>query len=452
MPVLQPLRPLYVLIRVTSVFSGSGQRLATMLNNELQSISVYDAKGTLIAEYGNSQPNEGTQYVLTDHQGTPRVRTNPSGVPNSRHDYLPFGEELGSGIGMRVVSQGYGNNDGINKKYAAMEGDASGLAHTLWRKYDSMSARWTTTDPYNASMDVNDPQSFNRYAYVTNDPVNESDPSGLAPADIGFVQTENPWLANKLERAALETAIGSAQHPAQTTKDDGKHREEHQEDNSHETQPEVTVISDPGSSGPGLIEKGAAAAAGIILIGDGIGKAGTAIAGAAAGAAGKGASGGVQGATPETGPQAPETKSPTKPCISEDGPRGIETEKKVLAVLGLPKNTRCINGVIPDAIGKTSVVEVKDAKKVSLSRQIRNEIAVADQQGKRFVLVITERTQRLTGPLIRAIGSQGGQILRYHGDGSIVDETNLWLGVGASSAGSGSGGGLRFRGEIITKP
>ena len=434
--------------RVTSVFSGSGQRLATMLNNELQSISVYDAKGTLIAEYGNSQPNEGTQYVLTDHQGTPRVRTNPSGVPNSRHDYLPFGEELGSGIGMRVAGQGYGNNDGINKKYAAMEGDPSGLAHTLWRKYDSMSARWTTTDPYNASMDVNDPQSFNRYTYVTNDPVNETDSSGLAPADIGFVQTENPWLANKLERAARETAIGSAQHPAQTTKDDGKHREEHQEDNSHETQPEpVTVISDPASSGPGIIEKGAAAAAGIILIGDGIGKAGTAIAGAAAGAIGKGASGGVQGATPETGPQAPETKSPTKPCITDHGPRGNETERNVLKTLGLPKNTRCINGVIPDAIDKTSVVEVKDAKKVSLSRQIRNEIAVADQQGKRFVLVITERTQRLTGPLIRAIGSQGGQILRYHGDGSIVDETNFWL--SPSAAGSRSGGAWAPKNTII---
>jgi RHS repeat-associated protein len=57
--------------------------------------------------------------------------------------------------------------------------DASGMAHTLWRKYDSLSGRWTTTDPYGGSMTVGDPQSFNRYTYVNNDPVNQVDPSGL---------------------------------------------------------------------------------------------------------------------------------------------------------------------------------------------------------------------------------------------------------------------------------
>jgi RHS repeat-associated protein len=56
------------------------------------------------------------------------------------------------------------------------------LDETLWRKYDSSSGRWTTPDPYNGSMTIADPQSFNRYAYVGNDPINFVDPSGLDDA------------------------------------------------------------------------------------------------------------------------------------------------------------------------------------------------------------------------------------------------------------------------------
>jgi hypothetical protein len=34
-------------------------------------------------------------------------------------------------------------------------------------------------DPYNGSYDLSDPQSFNRYAYSENDPVNFIDPTGM---------------------------------------------------------------------------------------------------------------------------------------------------------------------------------------------------------------------------------------------------------------------------------
>jgi RHS repeat-associated protein len=66
--------------------------------------------------------------------------------------------------------------------------EATGLEHTWWRKYDSSSGRWTTPDPYKGSMMIADPQSFNRYAYVGNDPINFVDPSGLCmlvPLDMG---------------------------------------------------------------------------------------------------------------------------------------------------------------------------------------------------------------------------------------------------------------------------
>jgi len=50
-------------------------------------------------------------------------------------------------------------------------------------------------------MTTADPQSFNRYSYVNNDPVNLVDPSGLMLSDIGVYQTGNPECARLVERA-----------------------------------------------------------------------------------------------------------------------------------------------------------------------------------------------------------------------------------------------------------
>src|SRR5258707_5826461 len=116
---------------------------------------------------------------MSDHSGSPRVITSGAGTVVSRHDYLPFGEEL-STVGMRTSGQGYGAADAARQKYAGMESDdGSGMATTLWRKYDSSSGRWTSPDPYGGSMTIASPQTFNRYSYVSNDPVNMRDPSGL---------------------------------------------------------------------------------------------------------------------------------------------------------------------------------------------------------------------------------------------------------------------------------
>jgi len=61
------------------------------------------------------------------------------------------------------------------------------------RRYGSIGARFSQADPYDGSYNMNDPQSFNRYSYVQNDPVNSTDPSGLMPsdgcgADLSFAQ------------------------------------------------------------------------------------------------------------------------------------------------------------------------------------------------------------------------------------------------------------------------
>ena len=143
----------------------------------------------------------GAQYLFNDQQGTRRTITNNQGAIIARHDYLPFGEDLPNTVGMRASTPGYGGAEAARQKYAGMErDDASGMAHTLWRQYDSVSARWTSPDPYAGSMTLTEPQSFNRYTYVNNDPVNKVDPTGLALADIGVYQTTNTSVVTVVHR------------------------------------------------------------------------------------------------------------------------------------------------------------------------------------------------------------------------------------------------------------
>lgn len=81
---------------------------------------------------------------------------------------------------MRTISQGFSNGNALRQKYGMTErDDATGFDHTWFRKNENQAGRWTSPDPYNGSMNLGNPQSFNRYSYVGNDPVNFVDPSGL---------------------------------------------------------------------------------------------------------------------------------------------------------------------------------------------------------------------------------------------------------------------------------
>jgi RHS repeat-associated protein len=55
----------------------------------------------------------------------------------------------------------------------------TGLDYAVNRYYSSIWGRFLSPDPYGGSAILNNPDSFNRYAYVRNDPVNSIDPSGL---------------------------------------------------------------------------------------------------------------------------------------------------------------------------------------------------------------------------------------------------------------------------------
>jgi RHS repeat-associated protein len=177
--------------QANSVYDASGQRVATQING-VWKFFVYDAFGKIVAEYGGTPATDegGVKYVHQDVQGSTRAITSVSGAVKARMDYQAFGEEISANVGQRTA-QGYSSSDSLRQKYALTERDeASGLDHTWFRKHENRAGRWTSPDPYNGSMSIGNPQSFNRYSYVENDPLNFVDPSGLnmCSAEYSFEQ------------------------------------------------------------------------------------------------------------------------------------------------------------------------------------------------------------------------------------------------------------------------
>jgi RHS repeat-associated protein len=163
-----------------TVYDASGNRVATKINDVWQYM-VYDAFGKLVAEYGvASEGLGGVKYLQQDWQGSVRTTTNSNGFVVGRTDHQAFGNDVGYGVGQRSVEQGYSVGKVARQGYGLTErDDATGLDHTWFRKNENQAGRWTSPDPYNGSMNLGDPQSFNRYSYVGSDPVNFVDPNGL---------------------------------------------------------------------------------------------------------------------------------------------------------------------------------------------------------------------------------------------------------------------------------
>jgi RHS repeat-associated protein len=185
-------------------YDGDGRRVKKVDNSVASSVTsvfVYNVAGQLIAEYTNSTSpptgGGGTSYLTTDHLGSTRVVTRADGSVKARYDYLPFGEDLGSGVGPRTGAMGYGGGDQTRQKFTQKERDSeSGLDYFLARYYSSAQGRFTSPDEftggpnelyyfaedasYNPTFyaDLYAPQSLNKYQYGLNNPLRYVDPDG----------------------------------------------------------------------------------------------------------------------------------------------------------------------------------------------------------------------------------------------------------------------------------
>ncbi|MEZ2346470.1 RHS repeat-associated core domain-containing protein [Terriglobus sp. RCC_193] len=110
-----------------------------------------------------------TTYTITDHLNTASLEFSDAGTLVWQGAFAPFGQELD-------------NNPNFNRyKFTGKERDTeSGLDLMGARYYASTMGRFMSPDPSGLTFaNLPDPQSFNLYAYARNNPLINTDPSGL---------------------------------------------------------------------------------------------------------------------------------------------------------------------------------------------------------------------------------------------------------------------------------
>ena len=101
---------------------------------------------------------------------------------------MPNTDRLGSlKYGLRRYPFGDGNESYAYDEYATYRKDHASAHYYAWHRYYSATwGRFSSPDPYVMSGGLTNPQGWNRYSYVANDPVNFYDPTGLVAAAPKF--------------------------------------------------------------------------------------------------------------------------------------------------------------------------------------------------------------------------------------------------------------------------
>ena len=113
--------------------------------------------------------NGTVHYPPQDHLGTAIAVTNGgSGAVLWRDHYLPFGKDV-----QRTQNEIDLDEEGFT---GHVKDKQTGMIYMQARYYFTEGMRFTSADPVQFSVD--EPQMFNRYSYVHNDPINQIDPDG----------------------------------------------------------------------------------------------------------------------------------------------------------------------------------------------------------------------------------------------------------------------------------
>ncbi|MDQ7008638.1 MAG: RHS repeat-associated core domain-containing protein, partial [Acidobacteriota bacterium] len=153
-----------------------------------------DARNTTLNQNPASAPaSRNLQYVHRDHLGSTRLMTDENGIEIGRWKYFPFG------MGATVEESG-----DQRMKFTGHERDGEvELDYMLARYYGANLGRFLSVDPVQGTPE--DPQSWNLYPYVTNNPLRFNDPTGEDGNDVAN------WIDDKVGTitSSVQASVGS---------------------------------------------------------------------------------------------------------------------------------------------------------------------------------------------------------------------------------------------------
>ena len=139
-----------------------------------------------------------TRWFHSDRLGSINAISDERGTIVQRFAYDAWGRRVNPANGAGITSS---TNSGVTRGYTDHEHlDDLGLIHMNGRVYDPLLGRFLSCDPL--VQDSGDSQSYNRYSYCANNPVNYSDPSGYS-----FIS----WISSAWNRVTnwISNAVGA---------------------------------------------------------------------------------------------------------------------------------------------------------------------------------------------------------------------------------------------------
>jgi RHS repeat-associated protein len=160
------------------VYSPGGAKLALMSGMTLKE-GFISLPGGGTAVYTSASGSSVAYYRHSDWLGSSRLASTPT-VPTTVYsdvEYAPYGEPYGQSGTLDLNFTGQ-NEDTVPSSTA-------GLYDFLLREYNPHHGRWISPDPAGfGAVNLAAPQSWNRYAYVGNGPLNSVDSLGLIRNDV----------------------------------------------------------------------------------------------------------------------------------------------------------------------------------------------------------------------------------------------------------------------------
>ncbi len=132
-------------------------------------------------------------YDHMDWLGSAKLYSTPSRSATPSMAYAPFGEGYAGGQFLIDFT-------GVTADTVAdAENQSGSLEDFMFRRYSPVQGRWISPDPAGlAAVDPTNPQTWNRYASVMNNPLSNIDPSGLAcyPLERAISGSCAPFMDN----------------------------------------------------------------------------------------------------------------------------------------------------------------------------------------------------------------------------------------------------------------
>ncbi|MBI4911358.1 MAG: hypothetical protein HY823_01350 [Acidobacteria bacterium] len=154
----------------TDPLSQAAWYACASLQTEVVSGGTLEWKKSCVYGFGqllSEETADGTRYIQGDNLGSPNWITDGAGIVVGKSKNLPFGERFGSEGATSI------------RRFTNHEDQPGSAIYMQARMYLPAYGKFAQVDPaYDQTKD--DPESWNLYNYVTNNPVTHSDPDGRA--------------------------------------------------------------------------------------------------------------------------------------------------------------------------------------------------------------------------------------------------------------------------------